>query len=322
MHVEYKAYTSCGIVEVMTQQFPNLSRIDLNQLLALQAILEEKHITRAAVRISLSQPAMSRVLGRLRAALGDDLLVRSGVGYERTPRGDRLLQELEGLLPRLNAAIGSNDFDPALSQQYFRVTGTDYAVAVIVSGAVRLCRQLAPGIRVEVVGWTPESYRYVETGRCDLALGVGSVPTPPKGLKVEVLYQERFVCLISADNPFKDERFSLDEYLRRPHATVAIAEGQQTMIDRPLADLGKAREIVFQSPYFMATALNIVDTDLIFTVPMRVALELLKLANLRQVFPPQEIGDFPYTMIWHPRIEGDAGQAWFRDQIRATVRRG
>ncbi|WP_308189264.1 LysR family transcriptional regulator [Nostoc mirabile] len=89
----------------MAQQFPNLSHIDLNQLLALQAILEERHVTRAAVRASLSQPAMSRVLSRLRVALGDDLLVRSGIGYKRTPRGDRLLQELEVLLPRLNAAI-------------------------------------------------------------------------------------------------------------------------------------------------------------------------------------------------------------------------
>jgi len=77
----------------------------------------------------------------------------------------------------------------------------------------------------------------------------------------------------------ESERFSLDEYLRRPHATVPIAEGQQTMIDRPLADLGKARDIVFQSPYFMATALNIVSIELIFTVPTRVALELSKLAN-------------------------------------------
>lgn len=305
----------------MAQQFPNLSRIDLNQLLALQAILEEKHITRAAARASLSQPAMSRVLGRLRAALGDDLLVRSGVGYERTPRGDRLLQELEALLPRLNAVIGSNDFDPFTSQQRFRVTGTDYAAAVIVSGTVRLCRKSAPGVRVEVVGWTQDSYRYVEMGRCDVALGVGSVPTLPKGLKVEVLYQEHFVCLMSADTEFKGNRFPLDEYLRRPHAIVATAEGQQTMIDRPLADLGKARNVVLQSPYFMPTALNIIGTDLIFTVPMRVALELLKLADLRQVLPPQEIGDFLYTMIWHPRIDSDSGHAWFRDQIRATVKR-
>jgi DNA-binding transcriptional LysR family regulator len=322
MHIGNVSYTNSGMIEVMTQQFPNLSRIDLNQLLALQAMLEEKHITRAALRVSLSQPAMSRVLSRMRAAIGDDLLVRSGVGYERTPRGDRLLQELEALLPRLNAAIASNDFDPAISQQYFRVTGTDYAVAVIVSGAVQLCRKFAPGVRVEVVGWAPESYRYVETGRCDLALGVGSAPTPPKGLKVEVLYHEHFICLISADNSFKHERFSLDEYLCRPHAIVATAEGQQTMIDRPLADIGKARNVVLQSPYFMATALNIVDTDLIFTVPMRVALELSKSANLRQVLPPEEIGDFPYTMIWHPRLDGDSGQSWFRDQIRATVRRG
>ncbi|MBD2248603.1 LysR family transcriptional regulator [Nostoc sp. FACHB-888] len=308
--------------QIMAQQFPNLSRIDLNQLLALQALLEEKHITRAAARFSLSQPAMSRVLGRLRSALGDDLLVRSGVGYERTPRGERLLRELEVLLPRLNAVIGSNDFDPSTSQQRFRVTGTDYAAAVIVRGTVQICRKFAPGVRVEVIGWTEDSYRYVEMGRCDVALGVGSVPTPPKGLKVEVLYHEHFVCMISADCKFKGKRFSLDEYLHRPHAVVATAEGQQTMIDRPLADLGKARNIVLQSPYFMATALNIVGTDLIFTAPMRLALELSKLSHFRQVLPPQEIGDFPYTMIWHPRLSGDSGHAWFRDQIRTTAKQG
>ncbi|MBW4582673.1 MAG: LysR family transcriptional regulator [Tildeniella nuda ZEHNDER 1965/U140] len=305
----------------MAQQFPNLSRLDLNQLLALQIILEERHVTRAAARFSLSQPAMSRVLGRLRLALGDDLLVRSGIGYERTPRGDRLLQELEVLLPRLNAVIGSNDFDPSTSQQRFRVTGTDYAAAVIIGGTVRLCRKFAPGVRCEVVGWTQDSYRYAEMGRCDIALGVGSVPAIPTELKMEVLYQEQFVCLMSADSSFNDERFSLVEYLRRPHAVVAIAEGQQTMIDRPLADIGKVRNVVLQSPYFMATALSIVDTDLILTVPTRLALELSKLADFRQVLPPQEIGSFPYTMVWHPRLDGDCGQMWFRDQIRAVVKR-
>ncbi|MEH1892821.1 MAG: LysR substrate-binding domain-containing protein [Nostoc sp.] len=185
---------------------------------------------------------------------------------------------------------------------------------------MRLCHKSAPGVGIEVVAWTQDSYRYVEMGRCDVALGVGSAPTMPRGLKVEVLYQEHFVCLISADNRFKGKRFPLVEYLRRPHAMVVIAEGQQTMIDRPLADIGEARNVVLQSPYFMSTALSIVGTDLIFTVPMRVALELSKLADLRQVLPPLEIGGFPYTMVWHPRLDGDFGHTWFRDQIRVAVK--
>jgi DNA-binding transcriptional LysR family regulator len=304
----------------MAQPFPHLSRIDLNQLMALQAILEERHITRAADRASLSQPAMSRVLKRLRAALGDDLLVRSGVGYERTPRGERLLRELAVLLPHLNAAIGGNDFDPATSQQRFRVTSTDHAVAVIVSGVVQLCRQTAPNVCIEVTGWTQDSHLDVEMGRCDMALGVGSVPTIPKGLKVEVLYQEEYVCLISVDNKFRGKRFSLSEYLRRPHAIAVTADEQQMMIDRPLADLGKARNIVFQSPYFMPTALSIVGTDLIFTVPARLALELSRLTDFRQVLPPQEISGFSYKMIWHPRLDGDSGHLWLRDQIRVSVK--
>ena len=304
----------------MSESLRNLARIDLNHLAALQAILEERHVSRAAARSSVSQPAMSRILGRLRAATGDDLIVRSGQGYERTPRGDQLLHDLGTLLPRLDEAVGRQTFDPATSSQQFRVTGTDYAVTAIVGGVVRRCRRSAPGVRLDVVGWADDAYHQVEVGGCDVALGIA--PAVSAGLKVEVLYRERFVCLVGPGDRRPPKRFTLDEYLSRHHAVVDTDGRHQTMIDRPLADLGRARSVRFLSPYFLAAALNVAGTDLVLTLPQRVATMLSKLTSLRQVLPPNEIGEFSYMMAWHPRVDGDPGHRWLRDQIRAAANAG
>ncbi len=304
----------------MPQTLANLGRIDLNHLVTLQVILEETHISRAAARTSMSQPAMSRILGRLRAVIGDDLIVRSGKAYERTPRGDQLLHDLGALLPRLDDAVGSQAFDPSTSRQRFRITGTDYAVTAIVGGVVRRCRRSATGVHVEVVGGSGDGYHQTAVGQCDVALG--TAPAVPAGLKTEVLYRERFVCLIAAGDRRPARRFSLDEYLRRDHAVIDTVGRQQTMIDRPLADLGRARSVRFLSPYFLPAALDVAGTDLVLTLPERVATLLTKLTALRQVLPPKEIGDFSYVMAWHPRVDGDPGHRWFRDQVRAAANTG
>src|SRR5882762_8711374 len=109
----------------------HLRNLDLNLLQPLHALLEERHVTRAAKRSFLSQPAMSRSLERLREMFGDPLLVRSGRGYERTVRGERVLRELESLMPRLEAMVRGEDFDPARSQERFRVAMTDHACMIL-----------------------------------------------------------------------------------------------------------------------------------------------------------------------------------------------
>jgi DNA-binding transcriptional LysR family regulator len=302
----------------------HLNRIDLNLLVALQALLEERHVSRAAERAGLSQSAMSRVLERLRGALGDDLLVRSGRGYERTPRGERLLGELDALLPRLDSLVRGKVFDPATTRERFRVTGTDYAAAVLVARVAARLRREAPGALLEALSWREDAYTQVESGAYDLALGVPTVPTPPPSLKAEVLYEERFVCLVDASDPHPSDRFTLEEYLGRPHASVITAESQQTMIDRPLGDRGQTRRVVFRSPYFLATALAVAGTDLVLTFPGRLATRAAQVTPgaLRTIAPPPEIPGFPYAMVWHPRLDTDAAQTWFRNLVRDAARDG
>ena len=304
-------------------QWPHLSGLDLNLLAALHALLDECHVTRAALRVGLSQSAMSRVLARLRADFGDELLVRRGRRvYVRSARGERLLGDLRGLLPQLDRLMEGDRFDPARANRVFRIAGTDHAAAVIVAELVRRCRGPAPGVGVEVLNWSAESYRLVEAGNCDLALGVGSVPAPPASLQIEVLYEEHFVCLLDADNRrgTPARRFSLPEYLARPHVCFVTMDGQQALVDSALAELGRTRTVVLRSPYLVASALALAGSDLVLTVPSRFAAQILGISGrFQRVEPPEEIGRFPYAMVWHPRLDAEPAHRWLRQQVRLAT---
>src|SRR6266403_755487 len=148
----------------------HLRNVDLNLLNALHALLEERHVTRAAKRCFLSQSAMSRALERLRNMFRDDLLIRTGRSYERTPRGERLVRDLEGLLPRIAAMVRGEPFDPAQSRERIRVAMTDYASVVLLPTLTDRMRTLAPNLTLEIVGWHERVYEDVEAGKIDIAL--------------------------------------------------------------------------------------------------------------------------------------------------------
>ena len=131
-------------------RYVHLRNLDLNLLQPLSALLEERHVTRASKRSFLSQPAMSRVLERLREMFGDPLLVRSGRGYERTARGERVLRELEFLIPRVEAMVQGEEFNPAQSEERFRVALTDHASVILMPSLVALVRRTAAHVTLEV----------------------------------------------------------------------------------------------------------------------------------------------------------------------------
>ena len=210
----------------------HLRQLDLNLLHALNALLEERHVTRAARRCNLSQPAMSRAFERLRNMLGDALLVRSGRAYQRTVRGERLLQDLQSLMPRLEALVRGEAFDPVRSRDRFRIALTDHASAVLLPPLLERIRAEAPGITLEVSVWQSRMYDDVAAGRLELALSAEAVPA---SLETEVLYHETFVCIVGAGCQTRTRHFTLKQYLDRPHAVVETWERQQTPVDRRLA---------------------------------------------------------------------------------------
>ncbi len=295
----------------------HLRNLDLNLLHPLHALLEERHVTRAAKRSFLSQPAMSRALERLREMFGDPLLVRSGRGYERTVRGERVLRALDALMPRLEGIVRGEEFDPARSQERFRVALTDHASTTLLPSLVARLRKAAAHMKLEVSTWRTEAYEDVAAGRLDIALSAEEVPP---ALESEVILDLDFVCLVGSAQRMRSRRLTLKQYLQFPHALVETLAGQQTLVDRPLAQLGAKRHVVFSLPFFVPAIFAIAQTDLVLTLPRKLAKIAAGMAGLRVVEPPREIKAFPYFMAWHPRLTTEPAHAWFREQLRTAAR--
>jgi DNA-binding transcriptional LysR family regulator len=295
----------------------HLRNVDLNLIVLLHALLEERHITRAAKRSFLSQPAMSRALERLREMFGDPLLVRSGRAYERTVRGERVLRELEALMPRLEAIVGGTDFDPAQSRERFRVALTDNACMILLPSLVARIRRAAAHVKLEISPWRTQAYEEVAAGRIDLAL---SAEEAPPALESEVLFNLDFVCLVGSAQRIRSRRITLKQYLELPHALVETLGNQQTLVDRPLAQLGVKRTVALSLPFFVPAMFAIAQTDLVLTVPRRLAKVTAAMAGVRVVEPPREIKSFPYFMVWHSRLTSGQAHAWFREQLRVCAR--
>jgi DNA-binding transcriptional LysR family regulator len=295
----------------------HLRNVDLNLLHALHALLEERHVTRAAKRCFLSQPAMSRALERLREMFGDLLLVRSGRVYERTVRGEHVLRELQSIMPRLGAMVRGEEFDPARSQEHFRVAMTDHGSMVLMPPLMERLRAAAANTKVDAAVWNDRIYEDIVAGRIDTAL---SAEAPLPALEAEVLYEEDFVCLVGRARQVRARRFTLKQYLDLPHAIVETWGMQQTPVDRPLAELGLKRNAVLRVPFFVPTVFTIARTDLVLTVPRRLGKIAIAVADVRVVEPPHEIKGFSYFMAWHPRLTAEPAHAWFRDQLRLAAR--
>jgi DNA-binding transcriptional LysR family regulator len=288
----------------------HLRQVDLNLLSTLYALLEERQVTRAAKRCFLSQPAMSRSLDRIRDTFGDELLIRTGRIYERTVRGEWLLRELENLLPRLEALVRGEPFDPAQSRERLRMALTDNGSIVLLPALTQRIRTAAPDITLEIVAWHDRSFEDVEAGKIDLALSPLAAPSP---LETERLFKEDFVCLLGADHQLRSRRFTLKQYLELSHVAVGA-------LDRPVADLGLRRRVALSVPFLVAAVAAVAGSDLVLTLPRKLAKAVAAMANVRSVEPPPEIKSFQYFMVWHPRLTAEPAQVWFREQLRIVAK--
>jgi DNA-binding transcriptional LysR family regulator len=294
----------------------HIRNLDLNLLQPLRALLEERHITRAAKLCYLSQPAMSRALERLRRMFGDPLLTRSGGSYERTARGERLLQDVQSLIPRLEAMVQGEQFDPSRSRERFRLAMTDHASMIILPALMYQIRAIAPNVRVETSAWNNQRYDELAAGRLDVAL---SAEAAPRFLETEVLGNFDFVCLVGSAQWVGRRRLTLRQYLQLPHVLIDTWDGQQTLVDRPLAQLGVKRPVALSMPFFVPAVFAIAHTDLILTVPRELAQITAEVAGVRMIEAPREIAPFPYFMTWHSRVANEAAHVWFRQLLRAAA---
>src|SRR3984885_798824 len=285
--------------------------IDLNLLIPLKALLHERNVTRAAKRIHLSQSAMSRALDRLRLELGDELLVRVGRNYELTPRGTALTSELGQIMPRLARLWEGEPFSPAQSEAKIRLAMTDDASSVVLPPLAEIVGRLAPGITLEVIPW------HERTHEDNLATQLILSPlAAPSTFRFESLFEDHFVCMAGRKLKRGKGAIAMKEYLSFRHVALETQPNQQNLIDRSLAEAGLRRLVAVRLPYFQAAIRVLEATDLVLTMPSRIAQPTLAALDFPLLKAPKEVPRIRYSMVWHPRFDSDLLHTWIRQTVR------
>ncbi|MEL6348705.1 MAG: LysR family transcriptional regulator [Myxococcota bacterium] len=304
----------------MTERW--LAGLDLNLLTALAALLETNSVTQAARRVGLTQPAMSRALGRLRAVLGDPLFIRKGRRMEPTPRAIALRQPVEEMFALLEHRIlRPPGFNPRTSDRSFRIIGVDLMDLGLVPALMGALAQKAPGVRLQVLrGIQPHELPP------DLLLAPDAVSQEAAMVRVVAdfcstpLFRNPFVTVCRADHPALDMPWDLERYLALEHVLVSPMGGREGVVDRVLAAQGLSRRVTLWTHSFANLGLVLEATDLIATIPGAQAHFLTQQASLCQRSPPLPLPDSQIKMFWLPRFEVDPGHRWFRELVGGVVK--
>ncbi len=292
----------------------DLRQLDLNLLVVFQHLLAQRNISAVARQLDLSQPAVSNALRRLRTAFGDDLFVRCGQGMLPTPMAERMagpVTEALGLLS--NLADADEGFDPAASQRRFRIALSDVGEIHFMPTLMEICAQRAPGVRIDaqrVAG--PDLQRALESGGTDLAIGAF------EGLGGEIvqrmLFRQGYVTLFRAGHPQASEKMTPRAFRAQRHLIVSHAApfGQ---VNQALQDAGVALADHFSVPHFSAVPYIVSTTDLLATVPEKLAASAAPHFGLRTLAPPLRVPPLQTNLYWHRRFQRDAGSLWLRELL-------
>lgn len=295
-----------------------LSELDLNLLVAFDALLQEGSVTRAARRVGISQPAMSNALKRLRLALEDELLVRAGGGMVPTPRALELHGPVRSALATLHRALNHDaTFDPASARRHFRIVSTDYAEMVLLPGIAESLRERAPSVDLTVRPMGPE-LPGLAAGQLDLAVGV--FRDVPAGHVQQALFRDRFVCVARADHPRLQGGLDLDTYCDLQHVLISASGRGPGVVDHFLEREGRSRRVALRVPHFVVAPMVVARTDMVLTLASRLACRLAPMLNLQVLAPPLELPTFTIRQLWHERYRHDAGHRFLRGLVAEVAR--
>lgn len=292
----------------------NLRGIDLNLLVVLEALLVEQHVSRASLRLGMSQPAVSHALARLRDMFSDPLLVRRNGALIQTAKAKHLAPLVSNTLQQVRLVVGPGQFDAASEHLRFRIAMSDYGSSVVLPSLGRLLRHEAPGIDIIVTHSDRQGMlRQTVEGEIDLALGV--FPDSQPELNRSLLFDEQFTCVAAAGTLDETGSLGLDAYLERPHVLLAMGEAGNNEIDAELARIGRSRRIAITLPHWGVAEKLIADTDLVLTVARRTLDRSALDPNVGLFDPPFSIPSFPFTQIWHDRRTLDPAHKWLRQAV-------
>ncbi len=294
----------------------DLRSLDLNLLLVFDAVYRERSISKAALALHLSQPAVSNALARLRGRLDDPLFERNSQGVSPTPRAKTLVEPIRQALNILERGLSSDDvFDFASSDREFVIAVEDYGETVILPRFVDWLAHAAPQVRINI---RPEpSSRLgseLRDGSVDLALDY--FPMRQAGYESKCVLTEGLITLSRSNHPEVGEQLDLDTFLKLRH--VALAPRTRTtmpMIDLALSKRGLRRTISVTVPHFLSMPVMVHNSDMVCTMPRRMANLYADHFRLRAHVVPLRMPEFPVYLIWHGSHEADAGHRWLRSHL-------
>lgn len=295
----------------------DLKALDFNLLKALDALLDERNVTRAALRLGVTQPAMSGMLTRLRATFDDPLFVRAQRGMVATARAQQLAAPLKAALAGIEGLLAPATFTPSSARMTFTLAASDYALRAITVPFLAHLKSKAPGIRVALVPVEEDRLqRQLECGDLDLALVTPQ--SAPADLHARVLFDEHYVCVARQGHPVvdTDRPLTLDAFCALDHALVSYTAGAfEGVTDEALARLGRSRAVSLSVKSFLILPEILRASDRVAVLPSRL---VVGLEGLTWVEPPLAVPGFTKVAAWHERTHADPGHRWLRQLLFAS----
>lgn len=291
----------------------NITELDLNLLRVFDAIVTEGSVTVAGERIGLSQPAMSNALSRLRQLFGDPLFVRTPRGMRPTPFAQQLARPVRDALRLIQTALQQHaGFEPGTSNNTFRFYMSDIGEMVFLPGLLERIKRDAPAVKIDVVRIPiKDVHTALEAGELDLA--VGFLPGLTTGMRQQPLFREHYVCMLRADHPAIGAKMSARQFREAAHVLVSYAGTGHQVIEETFSEEGLTERIAVRVPHFLVVPMILARTDLIVTVPSRVAAVFVQLGNFKVLALPVGMPSFEVRLHWHERFHQDPANRWLRE---------
>ncbi|SNB74685.1 DNA-binding transcriptional regulator, LysR family [Arboricoccus pini] len=296
----------------------NLAALDLNLLVALEALLDHRNVTHAGQQIGLSQPAMSRALSRLRGMFDDDILVRTSTGFTVTPRGEQIAARLPQALSAVRDLLVLRQTAVDNWQATINVVMPDHQTLLLLPRLLPRLRTRAPDVQLVTHSLFAGALKRLEAGEIDYA--IGQVVSAPSGFYRRSLYVDQFACLLRRDHPVLDQSWGEESFASLRHAVVAPGseEGFGQVFDA-LSGLALPDANPLIVPNMMAAPVMVAETDLCLIVPQRVAMQAASMLPLTVMDVPVDLPPYEVSLIWHERNHRDAGHALIRAEIASAA---
>lgn len=295
----------------------NIKNLDLNLLLLLDRLLTERHVTRAAYSLNMSQPALSRALARLRVIFNDPLLVRTAQGYDLSARAKQIQPELSEILIALESLVQQPIFNPAADKGLIKITGLDLELALYLPQLMQRMREHAPGMHLEIVKQEDDSFAMLDRNDVHFSLS-GLEPSASTGTLHRIqLDKMPAMCLMSRNHVLAEQPLTADNYANAAHGLVSITGRGPGYMDKVLEKIGRQRDVILRLSSFMAVADFCETTDLVFTLPQRLAERVAVGRQLCLRRLPAELQQPPvkFYFYWHTRHHHNPRMIWIREQL-------